>query len=331
VLAATLLTGLATGLATATPADAATPGACRRVAVPVALAEGQASTRTVRGTYCRPVGAGRRTRVDVDVLVPGATYDRRYWDWPTNRARYSVVRRALAAGRATLALDRIGSGTSSYPAGSDVTMAADAHTVHQVISWLRANRPVHRVTLVGHSLGSGVAVTEAATYQDVDRLVLTGMLHSLGSGLAQAQRSFVPTSVPGGADGYLTTTPRARAALFFSASAEASVVAYDEARKGAVSATEFADYGTMVLPPADNLSRLVRAPVLLVAGQQDVLLCGGTLDCTDASAVRANEVAYFPQAPSVTTLTVPRTGHDLALHPSSGATSAQVNAWICTH
>ena len=326
-----LLASLTVGLAVTTPADAATSRTCRQVAVRVALADGLTATRTVRGTYCRPAGAGPRARLDVDVLVPGATYDRRYWDWPTNRARYSVVRRTLAAGRATLALDRIGSGASSYPPGSDVTMAADAATVHQVITWLRAHRPVREVTLVGHSLGSGVAVTEAATYHDVDRLLLTGMLHSIGSGLAQAQRSFEPASVPGSVAGYLTTVPGTRAALFFSASARPAVVAEDEARKGVVSATEFADYGSMLAPPAANPSRLVRVPVLLVAGQQDVLLCGGALDCTDAAAVRANETPYFPQAPSVTTLTVPGTGHDLALHPSAAATADAINGWIRAH
>ena len=331
----------------ATPAAVAVDGAgCVDLSVPVALVAGTAPTARVSGTWCRPAGWGAGGPGDVDVLLAGATYTRSYWNWPTDPARYSWLSRTVGAGRAVLAIDRIGSGASTHPPGAALDLTVDAATVHQVLGRLRATEPVGRVTLVGHSLGSGVALVEAATYHDVDRLVLTGMLHSVGSGLASTLASFAPapvtsllgalvgttTSSPAGPDpGYLTTLPGTRMAAFYAASADPAVVAYDEAHRDVVAATELAGYPTLLLPPALNLSRLVDVPVLAVAGQQDALLCGGTLDCTDPVAVRANELPFYPATPSLDVLTVPLTGHDVTLHPSSGATFSAVDAWICAH
>jgi len=330
-------------------AAAADSGPCEQVSVPVSLAPGQSAAYRISGTLCRPPGWGAGHPGDLDVLLPGATYTRSYWDWPTSAPTYSWVDRTLQSGRATLDVDRIGSGASSHPSGAALNLVNDAYTVHQVVTWARRGLPVDRITLIGHSLGSGVAVVEAATFHDVDRLVLTGMLHSVGSGLAGALTTFQPVTLatllaaPAGSSlsallgtlvvdgGYLTTAAGSRQADFFSATADPAVVAFDEAHKDVVAATELGGYPTLLLPPPLDGTRLVDVPVLAVAGQQDALVCGGTLDCTDPAAVRANEVAFYPLAPSVDTLTVPLTGHDVALHPSAGSTFADVDRWIANH
>jgi pimeloyl-ACP methyl ester carboxylesterase len=341
LLAAALL-GAAATLAPAVPASAATT-VCRQVAVPVSLTSDGPRELIVRGTLCTPPGWGTADRRDLDLLLAGSTYTRSYWDWPVDRDRYSVVERTLRSGRATLAIDRVGTGASSRPASVSLTLESDAHTVHQVVAWVRAGTPVDKITLIGHSLGSGVALVEAATYHDVDRIVLTGMLHSLGSGLTDVLGTFRPAAtesllssplgtLPTADLGYLTTAPGTRGASFFhAASADPEVIAYDEAHKDVVAATELGGYPTLLLPPDLNLSRFVDVPVLSVAGRRDVLLCGGSLDCTDDAAVRANELPYYPQAPSVDTLTVPETGHDLALHPSGAETFAAIDSWIRCH
>ena len=48
----------------------------------------------------------------VQVLLPGLTYDRRYWNAP---GKYDYAAHMLAAGYAVLLLDRLGTGGSSRP------------------------------------------------------------------------------------------------------------------------------------------------------------------------------------------------------------------------
>jgi pimeloyl-ACP methyl ester carboxylesterase len=318
---------------------AAETTSCHNIAVPVALAPGGAATYTVSGTLCKPSqwGAQGQRAADVDVLVPGATYTRGYWDWPIDPETYSFVAKTLRAGRATLAIDRIGSGASSHPVSAELSIGADAYVVHQLVAWARAGLGAQQITVVGHSLGSGVAAVEAATYHDTDRLVLTGMLHSTGAGLTTALASFqpallMPPFLRSGYDaGYVTTVPGTRRASFYSASADPAVVAYDELHKDVVSGAELAGYPAMLAPPALDVTRRIGVPVLEVAGQLDALLCGGFLDCSDAAAVQAHEQLYYPAAPSLDTLTVPSTGHDLALHPSAPVTFDAISQWIETH
>jgi pimeloyl-ACP methyl ester carboxylesterase len=317
---------------------AAAPWSCEDVTVPVSLSALSAAKYAVAGTLCRPSGWGAgQDAADVDVLVPGATYTRLYWDWPLDPQVYSFVDATLQAGRATFAVDRIGSGASSHPTSALLSVTVDAFVLHQLVGWLRSSAGARQVTVVGHSLGSGVAVYEAAQYHDTDRLVVTGLLHSTGSRLVTALASFRPAALMApfrglGYDlGYLSTAPGARFADFYSATADPAIVAYDELHKDVVSGAEMGDYPTLLTPPALDVTRHVDVPVLEVAGQLDALLCGGSLDCSDLDAVQAHEAAFYPAASSVTTLTVPWTGHDVALHPSAPDTFAAIDRWIAAH
>jgi hypothetical protein len=47
-------------------------------------------------------------RAELQILVHGAGYDHRYWDWPADADRYSYVEWAASRGIATLNVDRIG-------------------------------------------------------------------------------------------------------------------------------------------------------------------------------------------------------------------------------
>ena len=327
---------LVTGLSTA-PAHA-DGGSCGAVTLPVSLAQGQAAVDTVAGTLCTPPGWGAGAPGDLDVLVAGATYTRTYWDWPQYSGRYSYVARTLHAGRATFSYDRPGTGASTRPPSVAVTLPGEAWVLHQVVRHLRDDPRVGRVTAVGHSLGSGIAVTEAGTHHDVDRVVATGMLHAVGSALVPALLSFAPAALDPqflgrGYDlGYLTTTPGSRAAAFYAPSADPQVIAYDEAHKDVVSAVEFGGYPTLLTPALIDVSATVTAPVLAMAGRKDVLVCGGpTLDCADPAAVSANETAYYPASAGVTAVTIPDTGHDLALHPSADVSFGVIDAWIRGH
>jgi len=318
----------------ASPAAAATAhtsGDCVSLRIPVALAPDLAPAEQIAGTLCVPVG---RVATTVDVLVHGAGYDQTYWNWPVDPGTYSYVDKTLAAGRATFAYDRLGAGESSHPLSTLITTDADAYVLHQLIGDLR-DVGFAGLDVVGHSFGSIIAVDEAAAYHDVDRLVITGLLHP------EVAPPYVPTSIFYPADqdpqfagrgldpGYLTTIPGTRGPAFYSASADPAVVAYDEAHKDTVSGSELAvGLAASQAPPATNAAGGVTAPVLVVDGDQDSLFCGFTVDCTNSAGVLATEEAYYRAAPSVDVVLIPWTGHSLALHPTAAQSFSVIDHWL---
>ena len=317
-------------------------GACGTVRLSVALAAGRPAGQTVSATYCTPLtwAAGPH---QVDVLTPGATYDRSYWDWPVDPASYSYLDKTLQAGRAAFDYDRVGTGASSRPPSADLSITAEAYVLHQIVGWLRSACGYSEVNLIGHSLGSVISIQEAGQYQDVSRVVVTGLLHvpNVGAGFASTLASLLypaaldPQFAGAGLDlGYLTTMPGDRAADFYSASADPAVVAYDEEHKDVVPATDLATLATTwALPPGLNASDGITAPVLVVIGEQDAIFCAvpPVLDCSRPAEVLAAEQPYYASAASLSVYVVPGTGHDIALHPSADQSFAQINQWIVTH
>jgi pimeloyl-ACP methyl ester carboxylesterase len=214
---------------------------------------------------------------------------------------------------------------------------AQAYVLHQLVQFARGQHPGAQINVIGHSFGSFMAIREAGVYHDIDRLVATGALHGLGPAAATGSTSFYPAQLdpqfsPLLDPGYLTTVPGARQSLFYSASADPAVIADDEAHKDILSSTEFSLGLTDFLTPGGlNIAAQVTVPVLGMAGELDALICGLTLDCTNAAAVQANEEAYYLAAPSVSTVVVANTGHDLNLHPSISSSFATINQWLQTH
>ncbi|HSX33934.1 MAG TPA: alpha/beta hydrolase [Candidatus Saccharimonadales bacterium] len=313
-------------------------GSCQDVSLPVSLAVGQPADQTLAGTLCTPTvwASGPHS---VDILVHGATYNRVYWDWPQNPPAYSYVNSALQAGRATFAYDQLGSGVSSRPASTALTPTSVAYSMHQAVQWLRGTQGFTQVTSIGHSFGSITSIHEAATYHDVNRVVVTGLLHAFGPAAVTGVADFYPAALDPAFSGkisdlgYLTTVPGSRSDLFYDTNtANPGVIAYDEVHKDVVSATFFGlGLGEFGVPAGLNIASGITVPVLSISGQEDALTCGLTLDCTNAAAVQANETTYYTSAPSVSTATMPDTGHDLNLHPSASSAYAIINGWIQTH
>jgi len=336
--ALSLLVGAALFLNPVPVGASSNKGDCHDMNVPVALAPGLPKNQVIHGELCNPWSSAPDA---VDLLVPGATYDSLYWDFPYSNYQYSYVDRTLGSGRATFAIDRIGTGESSKPLSALVTFDADVYTMHQVVEWLRSDRGYSDVTAVGHSMGSIVAVQEAATHHDVDRVVATGFLHSpsinlvltMGSGLQPA--ALDPQFAGQGLDlGYMTTAPGQRETAFYSAAADPAVIAYDESHKDIVSLVAAQGAVSQILTPALlNSSQHVTAPVLTIVGNQDIL-CGslgiGT-DCSSSTTVYNSEKQYFKNAASFSAYVVPGTGHNLPLHPSAGESFDVINQWIKTH
>ncbi len=344
VLAVLVTAGLTWQLSGAAPALAASSsdGTCRSISLPVALAPGQSAAQTISATYCVPVSWASGPHA-VDVTTPGATYNRSYWDWPVDPALYSYVDKTLQAGRATFDYDRLGTGASSHPPSTSLTITSEAYVLHQIVGWLRTSLGFDQVNLIGHSLGSVISIQEAGTYNDVSRVVVTGLLHvpGVGVGFATTLSSLLypaaldPQFLLRGLDpGYLTTLPGDRSADFYAPSADPAVVSYDEAHKDIVPATDLATLATTwALPAGLNVSDSITAPVLVVIGAQDAIFCTAppVLDCSQPGDLLATEQPYYSSSSSLSVDVIGDTGHDIALHPSADESFAQINKWIMSH
>ncbi|MFI5711380.1 alpha/beta hydrolase [Kribbella sp. NPDC051620] len=314
----------------ASPAAAvadATTRDCRGVDVPVATATVRG---TVHGTLCTPAG---RTPKTVMVLVPGATYNSVYWDFPYQPQTYSYSRAMVEGGYATFAIDPLGTGRSSRPASVLLTSFVQADAVHDVIQSLRPT--FDHVVLTGHSLGSAVAVLEAATYHDVDALVVTGLQHRVN--LLTLTKLFTTEFGPAPLDpvlkdqgydlGQLTTKPGRRYESFYSpGDADPAVVAVDEATKDAFAVAGAPDaVGIEILT---TYSASIDVPVFIAMGQYDSAFCGFlVMSCSQAGVLRT-ERPYYAAAPSVDAFVLPGSGHDLNLNPRAPRFQAAVVGWV---
>src|SRR3954465_5470491 len=103
----------------------------------------------------------------------------------------------LAASHTVIAPDLLGHGSSDKPRG-DHSVAGHANGVRDLLSVL----DMERVTLVGHSLGGGIALQFAYQFPErVERLVLVGS-GGLGPDLSASLRAAPPPragGVPAGA------------------------------------------------------------------------------------------------------------------------------------
>ncbi|HKR50673.1 MAG TPA: alpha/beta fold hydrolase [Pseudonocardiaceae bacterium] len=338
---------------TAPHAVAAAPVRCVEVDLPVSTSTPQ---ETVHGQLCMPAGSASTTGASttnasttnasttgaprtVQLLIPGGTYNRVYWDFPYQPERYSYQRDMARHGYATFAVDRLGIGRSTTPPSSVLVNSVEAASIHEVIGHLRAGRVsgvrFDRIILVGHSLGSGVATLEAATYHDVDGVILTGTTH-LASPPAVVEffTIFVhpvtldPQLHNNGSDpGYLTTRPGQREPAFYlTRNADPQVIATDEATKDQASGFGIVTAASDLLGPT---SLGIDVPVLLMVGEKDVFFCGFLArDCSSAEALREQEAPHFSPAAELSTHVLPDAGHSIALHNNSGEYREATRAWL---
>ena len=189
---------------------------------------GYAYSQNGNANNVKDCGSKRHT---IQVLLAGATYSHRYWDAATiNGIDYSYARYMAGQCYTVLALDRLGTGESSYPASGDfVTKDTEADALSQILTSLRTkNNPLERryarIVLVGHSFGSFLAEYTLGVYPDAaDALVATGWLNS------PAPLPFIAAELaPLLATDYTGFPPEVRSLLFYyPPSADPDVIAYD--------------------------------------------------------------------------------------------------------
>lgn len=294
----------------------------------------------VHGQLCEPPNDNPKT---VQLLVHGGTYNRVYWDFPYQPDRYSYQRDMAKHGYATFAIDRLGTGGSTQPPSTALLHTTEASSIHQVVSHLRAGtvngQRFNRVILVSHSVGTGVTTLEAATYHDVDGVILTGANHlislpAIGTGAAT---DLHPTALDPQLrkthdtdPGYVTTKPGTRGQLFYATGdADPAVIATDEATKDQLSLPGMGPIALFgIILPA---TRRINVPVLLMIGEKDHLFCGPLAgNCSNAETLRQQEAPYFDPAAHLSTYVLPGAGHSLALHRNADKYREATRRWLKT-
>jgi pimeloyl-ACP methyl ester carboxylesterase len=228
--------------------------------------------------------------------VHGGIYTGIYWEFPDpsgGTERYNYAAAANKAGFATLAIDRIGSGRSSHPLSTEITIESNVFTVYQVVQAIRrgeitspGGEQFHKVVYVGHSYGTVVGWFLATDYgEGLDAAVFTGNVRGV---TVTAPLLLYPSLYPATLDpkfagdgldpGYLTILPGTRDEFLYKpAQFDPAVVEFDEQTKSTSTATELTGPRLFLQQTLD-----VRVPTLLVAGELDAQVCKENLDAVPA-------------------------------------------------
>lgn len=335
-VAGTTGTASRTDIATDRTASGAT---CGDYSLPVTLKPGRTERYQIFARMCSKSGFTDRP---VQLLLHGGTYNHTYWDWPYQPENYNYVKYATDAGYVTLDVDRLGYGYSDRPlVDADIDFESNAWVAHQVVQYLRAGglgAKFEQVALVGHSLGSGTAFTEAGRYRDVDALVVSGGIHNVNYVKLFGQAGFYPASLDpkftgqvGLAHTYLTTVPGARCRTFYHApDVDPKVCEVDEQYKDTFTGGE--TVGLPIVFTRPTPSNQVTAPVLLALGRHDKFTCFKPNilepDCAAPGSNAYDEAEYFPEAKSYELYIQPRSGHNNNLHLGAKEWFAKANSWI---
>lgn len=296
---------------------------CQDLYVPVALGR-------MHGRLCAPSQADT-----VVVLIPGGTYNASYWDIAYTPELRSFRLAMNQAGVATLAVDRMGTGSSSQPLSALLSATAQANAVHQVIQSIRTR--FTKVIVGGHSIGSAMAMIEAGTFHDVDGVLVTDMTHRMNYvTVIPVLANMIPAPLDPrlgsrGLDaGYLTTSPGTRYTAFHTPGPnDPGAIAYDESTKDVFAVTEAVDtiaMTTVVIPASQQIT----VPVFLVVGD-DPHFCGPLAsDCSSPEALRASEAPFFAPAARLQTYILNGYGHAINYAPNAGTYFTQVTNWLQT-
>ena len=288
-----------------------------RIDFPVTLSNGR--TYTVAGHLYYQGSYQNRTLL---VALHGANYNHRYWDVPAiNGHEYSFARYMAGQEYAVLAVDQLGTGSSSKPQDGDLlTLSETGSAIHQLIGRLRAGGPTgygfKRVVLVGHSLGSINALYAQGTYKDADAVITTGLGHVPHPLPIPQAVIFEMAQLE-----YFPFPDDLRAELFYHApGADPAVVAYDRD-----SLADFLPRGQLTtgianaFNPAENRVGQVTGPVLVQLGEYDALF---------PASMAEGEAAFFTSASGVTVQSIPGVGHDVNTHFNNRASWELMDEWL---
>ena len=266
------------------------------------------------------------------MLVHGFTYNHTYWDPPKKKLpTFSYARFMAQQGYPVLALDLLGTGESSIPDGFALNITESVSSLAQVLTAARSlsnplGRDFKRIVLVGHSVGTAIAVTTAGTFPGItDFLVSTGWSFSphvvpLPPGIIAASRVTPYIRFP---------SPVREELFYFTPSARQSVIDFDNR----VLADQFPSgvlaQGLPLLKALafgnfkaiQDISRVneVNIPVLVQLGRFD-----------DIAPPLMPEVdaRLYSSSPDVSVEILERMGHSFNLHNNRLKSWTGINQWI---
>ena len=303
---------------------------CTELVIPVRLSPGSLFEFDVVGDLCAPGSPAGRV---LQVMVSGSGYGSVYWDFPYEPDTYSYVRAALRQGYATFHFDRLGIGRSDHPPGVLLNVDRQADVLQQVIAALNEQHEFSAVATVGHSFGSVTFIAHALRYPDsVAGVVLTGFAHNTNPGFTMAMRTGVDFAAFKGPfvgrlvdPTYVISKPGSRGDTFYTLeNADPVVVETDELNRQPTALGEVLSSAKYFGPQSRDLT----VPVLLLLGEDDFVVCGGALDCTDHDAVVAHEAGFFSPAACLETVLLTDTDHNPNLHRNAPGNFAIMLDWV---
>lgn len=252
------------------------------------------------------------------------------WFWHLRRhPAYDYAGQLAAAGETSLVVDRLGYGASRLPEGRATCLGAQADMLHQVVQHLRSGRyrfadsvratpAAHHVVVHGHSVGAAIAQVEAATFDDVDGLVLMSWTDSGASARAVDEASRQSATCLRGEDYVRSGDSRKdyRTLLFVTAPAAVQRAALDH--RDVDPCGDALSLGQMVTT-STLTARDVEAPVLLLFGGKDAL---------NRDGAAAQQRQSYSSSVAVSSHTVRGAGSALPLERSAPRTRARVLDWL---
>ncbi|MEU6827191.1 alpha/beta hydrolase [Nocardia beijingensis] len=288
----------------------------------------------VRGHLTGPAGKLASTSAEsVSLYLHGLELGEWFWRFG-DAPGYNHVREMAAQGHVSVAIDRIGYGSSGQPPGLLSCVGGQADITHQIVQQLRSGRytapegavAFKRVALLGHSLGGAIAQVATYSYGDVDALgVLSYSDLALSGESLMGTLSWGANCLTGGrrsvagAPGYAYLTPSlASYQDNFLAQSPPDVRGPASALRGL---NPCADMATAAEATAIDLTRLgqVTVPVLTVVGGRDRVFD------VDRARLQGN---LFTGTHDVTTHVIDQATHGLTLEPTAVEFRHVLGDWL---
>lgn len=269
----------------------------------------------------------------LQVLVSGGGYGAAYWDFPYMPDTYSYARAALRAGDAVFNFDRLGMGLSDHPLGASLDVDTQAYVLQQTLAVLQTDHNFNATVVLGHSFGSTVTLAHALRFPDqTDGIVLTGFMHNvnpefgpaMGKGISVAAFSgpltgelFDPT--------YLISQEGTRGDAFYTrGNTDPEVIATDDSTRETLAVGELISMSRYF---ADQ-SKALTVPVMVLIGENDFVVCGGAMDCSDHDAVVKHETTFYPANTCPEVYILENTNHNANLHLNAPQAFALMQGWV---
>ncbi|KAF2816638.1 alpha/beta-hydrolase [Mytilinidion resinicola] len=261
----------------------------------------ETKTYEVSATFCSPKKANYGKDKIVLLATHGLGYDRRYWASAWKPKDYSFVDFALDKGYSVFFYDRLGVGKSQIVSGYVNQGSIQLALLERLVELVRAGKYTgsigkpKNIVLVGHSFGSFLSNAVISDQRNlVDGVVLTGIAYANATDLATADSGwgleafaariakFQDKKWSNRDTGYLNFGDiYGHVNGFFKApNYDIPTVEYAQAIAQPFAALEFVSTKLFNL----NASAF-KGPVMVTAGENDLLLCGGECKSTFSSGV----------------------------------------------